>query len=298
MDRVLLLFDDLQYAGHIEKTLRKMGFDTETITNEYNLNDKIITFNPDFVIVKGSESSKASSLMVGKRLKDAIKFNGKVILMFSEDQRPQSEDLIKLRMDLLLIEPISAIRLAAHILSLSGGNHDAIMDRILRVAHTDLNFRHNEQQILKQMGESIDTEIQMISERLKAEDEEIVLDDRAIQSFIDPQYRNPVIPEKPTEPVIHSLMESEPEDHSAEFLIDPDYNTKIRQEIAKTEDELPFRIEAYNHAISAVDQDLKVGISKRQTKKRALELLEVTSTSEKKGRDEERKQFAKALWKK
>lgn len=297
MDRVLLLFDDLQYAGHIEKTLRKMGFDTETITNEYNLNDKIISFNPDFVIVKGSESSKASSLMVGKRLKETIKYNGKVILMFPEDQRPQSEDLIKLRMDLLLIEPISAIRLAAHILSLSGGNHDAIMDRILRVAHTDLNFRHNEQQILKQMGESIDTEIQMISERLKAEDEEIVLDDKAIQSFIDPQYRTPV-PEKPTEPVVQSLIEREQEDHSADYLIDPDYNAKLRAEVTKNQEELPFRIEAYNQAISTVDQDLKVGISKRQTKKRALELLEVTSPSEKKGRDEERKQFAKALWKK
>jgi len=330
MDRVILLFDDLQYAGHIEKTLRKIGFDTETITNEYHLNEKILAFNPDFLVVKGAASSKASSLLVGKKLKDSIKFNGKVILMFPEDGRPSSEDLIRLRMDLLLIEPISALRLSAHILSLSGRNHDAIMDRILRVANSDIAFRTNEQQILKQMGESIDTEIQMISEKFMAEEQELMIDDSAIMSFIDPQYRSPTEDSKSTSSTGSGLStktsdqassagpqagtehkpaaanQAQPDnasteatdDHSADYLVEPHLGEKLKAELDKANSELPLRIEGYNQAISAIDQDLKKGINKRQTKKRALELLDVTPNSEKKGRDEERKQFAKALFKK
>ena len=53
MDRVLLVIEDIQYATHLEMTLRKVGFDIETISNEYNLPDKLLTFNPDYVIVKG-----------------------------------------------------------------------------------------------------------------------------------------------------------------------------------------------------------------------------------------------------
>lgn len=292
MDRVLLLFDELQYASHIEKTLRKMGFDTETITNEYNLNEKILTFNPDVIIVKGGSNSKSSSLLVGKRLKEAIKFNGKVILIFPEDSRPGGADLIKLRMDLLLVEPISALRLTAHILSLLGGNHDSIMDKLLRIAHTDLNFRQNEQIILRQMGESIDTEIQLISTKLLAENshKEVVIDDNTIQSFIDPQFNHP--------DKVFDDSSGAGTEKSADFDIDPAYVQKLKDEMRQADVDLALRIESYNQAISGVDQDLKVGINKRQTKKQALELLEVTSAEEKKGRDNERKKFAKALWKK
>lgn len=268
-----------------------MGFDTETITNEYNLNEKILTFNPDFIIVKGGGSSKSSSLLVGKRLKETIKFNGKVILIFPEDSKPGGEDLIKLRMDLLLVEPISALRLTAHVLSLLGGNHDSIMDKLLRIAHTDLNFRQNEQQILRQMGESIDTEIQLISSKLLSEsNKEMVIDDKEIQSFIDPQFNHP---DKVFDDTSGIVVEK-----PAEFDIDPAYVQKLKDEMKQAAVDLALRIESYNQAISSVDQDLKVGINKRQTKKQALELLEVTSPDEKKGRDNERKKFAKALWKK
>ena len=70
MDRVLLVFDDLQYSLHLEMTLRKVGFDTETITNEYNLSEKLLTFNPDYIIAKGN-SQRVSSMQIGKKLKDS-----------------------------------------------------------------------------------------------------------------------------------------------------------------------------------------------------------------------------------
>ncbi|MFZ3230306.1 MAG: hypothetical protein WA160_08885 [Pseudobdellovibrio sp.] len=291
MDRVLLLFEDVGYASHIEKTLRKVGFDTETIANEYNLNEKILGFNPDFIIVKGGPTSRVSSLQVGKKLKESIKFNGKIILIFPEDAKPANDDLIKLRMDLLMIEPVSALRLAAHLLSLSGGNHDSIMDKLLRIAHTDPQFRQNEQQILKHKGESVETEIQLISDKLKIENPAIVvIDENSIQSFINP----PVKKEK-------ASVDSEARS-SAQFVpggdVDPDFKLKIQDQLKASDKELPLRIETYNQVISTIDQDLKKGLSKRQTKKRAQEISEMTSPEEKMERDLEKRSFVNALLKK
>ena len=76
MDRVLLVFDDLQYSGHLEMTLRKVGFDTETITNEYNLSEKLLTFNPDYIIVKGN-SPRVSCFQIGRKLKETVRYQGR-----------------------------------------------------------------------------------------------------------------------------------------------------------------------------------------------------------------------------
>ena len=54
MDRVLLIIDDIQYSRHVEMTLRKVGFDVESLSNEFNLAETILTFNPDYVICRGN----------------------------------------------------------------------------------------------------------------------------------------------------------------------------------------------------------------------------------------------------
>ncbi len=285
MDRVLLVFDDLQYSLHLEMTLRKVGFDTETITNDYNLSEKLLTFNPDYIIVKGN-SQRVSCLQIGKKLKDTVRYQGLVILIFPADLKPQPDELIKLRMDLLLFEPISALRLVGHILSLSNADQDAIMDKLLRIAHTDSQFRQFEQQILKTSGASIDAEIQFITGKIKEQkDGSETIDETAIQTFMDPNFK---IPDFKTQLV--------PEDQ--ESRMDPNYLQDLKAELANLDSELPLRIATYNKAIKVVDQDLKKGLIKRYTKKRAQENSAITGPEEKKDRDSERKDFAVALWKK
>lgn len=279
MDRVLLIIDDIQYAGHVESTLRKVGFDPETITSEYTIPEKLLTFNPDYLIAKGS-SGRVSSLSIGKKLKENIKFNAKVILIFSEDSKPSPEDLIKLRMDLLLFEPLSALRLVAHLLTLTQMNKEAILDKLLRFAHTDPQFRTNEQQILKLTGATIDSEIQVIAGEKAEVVSEAAIDENAIMSFGQPNVQ-------PVEPV-----------NPETFEVDPGYKKQLQNELEAAEDELPLRIDTYNRAIKDVDQDLKKGLNKRQTKAAVKQMYANTSKDELAVLDKERRAFAKALMKK
>ncbi len=303
MDRVLLIFDDIQYAGHLEMTLRKVGFDTETITNEYNLSEKLLTFNPDYIITKGS-STRVSGMQIGKKLKDTVKYSGKVILIFPSDLKPKPDELIKLRMDLLLFEPISVLRLVGHLLTLTTVNRDAVMDKLLRLAHTDNQFRQNEQQIIRNTGSSIDSEIQMITSNMRGKvASEESIDENSIQSFFDPNFKET----KPTaaEDQVGDGTKAPATDYEKSDLdsslnkpVDPKFIASLQEELAAASSELPLRVETYNHAINTIDQDLKKGLNKRKTKKSALDSSSVTSGDEKKDRDDERRNFVTALWKK
>lgn len=308
MDRVLLVFDDLQYSGHLEMTLRKVGFDTETITNEYNLSEKLLTFNPDYIIVKGN-SPRVSCFQIGKKLKETVRYQGRVILIFPVDNKPQPDDLIKLRMDLLLFEPLSALRLVAHLLTLTSVDPSVIMDKLLRIAHTDAKFREHEQQILQSTGESIEAEIQHISGKIKQQtDGNEALDESAIQSFVDPNYKPPKTPSlKAVEAAPSSkAVEAAPYEGNLVptstgdevYRMDPNYLQNLKAELEFLESELPLRVGSYNNSIKTVDQDLKKGLTKRITKSKANENLTITSAIEKKQRDQERIQFASALGKK
>ena len=294
MDRVLLLIDDIQYAGHLEITLRKVGFDPETITNEYNLTDRLLAFNPDYIIAKGN-SARVSSLSIGKKLGENSKIQCKVILIFAEESKPTPEDLIRLRMDLLLFEPMSALRLVAHLLTLTKMDKEAIMDKLLRFAHTDPQFRNTEQQILKSMGTTIDSEIQIITGDHNREKSESESQEDSFLNF-DSFDTVPVPKEKASgqkNEVKQPLLESE-----ADAGVSEAYKSKIKNELEAAGRALPIRIEAYNHVIKDVDQDLQIGLKKRQTKVSNKKIFDGTSSDDMKKQDEERKLFVKALLKK
>ncbi len=280
MDRVLLIIDDIQYAGHLENTLRKVGFDLETVTNEYHTPEKLMTFNPDYIIVKGT-GARVSTDSVGRKLKESTKFLGKVILVFPKDQKTAPDDLIKLRMDVLLFEPISALRLVNSLLSLTSLDKEAIFDKLLRLAQTDPQFRQSEMEILKGTGATIDSEIQLITGREKvAAEPEISLNEDDILNFITPDDKK-------------SAAEMAPED-------DPslDYKQALLEELEAINMDLPSRIESYNRVIKTIDQDLNSGHKKRQTRLVTKKLFESFAPDEVADQDEERKKFVKALVKK
>jgi DNA-binding response OmpR family regulator len=298
MDRVLLLIDDIQYAGHLETTLRKVGFDPETITNEYNLPDKLLAFNPDYIIAKGN-SARVSSLSIGKKLKENQKFLGKVILIFTEATKPSPEELILLRMDLLLFEPMSALRLVADLLTLTQMDRETIMDKLLRFAHTDNQFRTNEQQILKSMGATIDSEIQIITGSHKVDRAENPMDENTFLNFGSFE-EVPAVSEKkkPSTSAKANLEDEEEDDEPIAPVITNAYKDKLKNELEAAGRALPIRIEAYNQVIKEVDQDLRKGLKKRQTKVINKKIFEGSSAEDLKTQDEERKNFVKALLKK
>jgi len=243
MDRVLLIIDDIQYSRHIEMTLRKVGFDVESINNEFNMSDRILSFNPNYIICRGS-SSRLTTLNVGRKLKDSnSKFTGKAILVFQEGVKVSADDLIQLKMDLLLFEPVSTLRMVVYLFSFSEHNYEFIKDKLLKFAITDNQFRNYEQLILKKAGLTIDSEIQIVSGM---------------------EYKGSVATS--SRKADEGFLSSQTEDLSPESI------KRLNQELIVAEKELPLRIDTYNRIVKNVELKEDSSLKKRQTKKAADQL--------------------------
>lgn len=307
MDRVLLIIDDIQYSRHVEMTLRKVGFDVESINNEFNLTESVLTFNPNYILCRGN-TSRLSVLNVGKKLKDSSsKFNGKSILIFSENYKIAPEDLSKIRGDLILFDPVSTLKLAMHLFSFSESDFEFFRDKLLKFAITDNQFRNYEQQILKSAGLTIDSEIQVISsmDRMappvesKTHSGLDMLDDNSEPDQLFHEENEASEPVAALEKNVGvAPLFPPPENLSVEA------REKINDEVKTLKKELPLRIDTYNHAVKDVEQNLSVGLNKRQTKK-ALNALrkdlinvqKIDEKSEQKLHDEKIR-YAQTLFKK
>lgn len=315
MDRVLLIIDDIQYSRHVEITLRKVGFDVEALTNEFNLAETILTFNPDYIICRGN-TNRLSVHSVGRKLKDAsTKFFGKVFLIFPEGYKITPEDVTKLRMDMILFDPLSTLKLAMHLFAFSQQDFETVRDKLLKFAITDNVFRNYEQGILKSIGKTLDAEIQIISsmqalpisgesEKVeikgaeKSQDEDLLF---AAEQFlaVEPQGENRPITEQEPDYTPSSLPAfPKPEPLSKEAIV------RINREIQGVAEELPLRIEHYTILLKDVDQNLAIGLKRRQaraeTAKLHLELMNEQKTDEKreKSHHDEKVRFTQALFQK
>lgn len=295
MDRVLLIIDDIQYSRHVEMTLRKVGFDVESSNNEFNLTESILTYNPDYIICRGN-TTRLSVLSIGRKLKEThSKFYGRVILIFPEAFKILPEDLVSLRMDLVLFDPMSTLKLAMHLFSFGENDFDFIRDKLLKFAITDNQFRGYEQQILKKAGLTIDSEIQVISNMVhvpRTNENKLYSSNDSIEVvsdsiILEPKYIPAVEPSFP-----------KPEALSTATL------ERINKEIQALEQELPLRIDTYNHSIKKTNQDLNKGLSKRQTRKALskfhMELISEQKSDEKseKKLHDEKVRFTKAMFSK
>lgn len=331
MDRVLLVIDDIQYCRHVEMTLRKMGFDVESINNEFNLSDSVLTYNPDYIVCKGN-SSRLSAVNVGKKLKESnLKFSGKVILILANGVNLAPDELIKLKMDLLFFEPMSTLKLAISLFSLTGGEVEFVKDKMLKFAITDTQFRNFEQQLLRSAGITLDSEIETISEMNQFSSslspsnipKESRTEASAAEKVKKIQIERSESAQK-SEDIFH-LRGERTDDESTQYVqrsseeaevsgIQPDSATesadievtgrKLMSEVADMQSELPLRIDSYNRAINNVDQNLNNGLKKRQTKlssnKLRKDLIAERKTDIKleEEQDEARMRFARALFKK
>lgn len=312
MDRVLLVIDDIQYSRHIEMTLRKVGFDVETINNEYNITDSILSYNPDYIVGRGI-SNRMSTLNVGKKIRESSgKYAGKVILIFAEGYKVSVDDLVKLRPDLLLFEPISTMKLAIHLFSFSKNDFETIKDKLLKFAITDNQFRNYEQQILRNVGQTLDSEIQIISSMSalpaipvgpqvsSVKKPEVAVKIEAVLADND-EVESVQIVQPSQKFVEESLFPVEPTE-----TFDPmsDIAERISKELRMAAKELPLRIDTYNHIIKKIDQDLKVGLKKRQTKKEVVKLRKDLMNEKKIDKESEKElgdekiRFVQALFKK
>lgn len=303
MDRVLLIIDDIQFNRQVEMSLRKVGFEVESINNEFSMNEPLLAFNPNYIIVRG-QSSRLSVFNVGKKLRDTnTGVNAKVILVFPENFKLSADEIFKIRGDLLLNDPISTLRLVMYMISFTDLDAELIKEKLLKYALTDPQFRTNEQQILRHVGLTVDSEIEILSNTSVAH----------LMSLNKTKYTSDSLGKiinisREVEPSDSGLVLTQtaekPDFESNEYRLDPAAIKRLKDEVDQIKDELPLRIDTYNRAIRTIDQDLKKGLNKRQTKKefRELkkELLDSGKIDENKtvSLDQERIIFTNALFKK
>ena len=273
--------DDIQYNRHVEMTLRKVGFEVESVNNEFSINEPLLSFNPDYIVCRGN-SNRLNVMNVAKKLKEGkTPYNGKVILILPENYVVPPDEIFKLKADLMLHDPLSTLRLVVQLISLTTNDIEFIKDKLLKFAITDNQFRNYEQQILKNAGLTIDSEIQIISN---------------MEGPIEPAA---VVPQ-PEAPGIAPA----PVDENGIIVISQDVIKKINDEISALTNEMPLRIDSYNRAIKKVDQDLKIGHKKRQTRKELnqlhKDLLDEQKTDKKSEdeQDQERIKYTNALFRK
>lgn len=161
MDRVLLVIDNVQFSAHLENTLRKLGYVTDALQNEYNLTERVLSFNPDIIVARGT-SNRLSTMNVGKRLKDNLKFIGKVLLVFTPENAPDKTQMNNIKSDLILVEPASALKIAMSVLNLEVVEKAGMRDKLYRMVQDDAAFRSEEQSYLVQHGRSLEDELQTV----------------------------------------------------------------------------------------------------------------------------------------
>lgn len=267
--------DDIQYNRHVEMTLRKVGFEVESINNEFSLNEPLLSFNPDYIVCRGN-SQRLNVLNVAKKLKESgTRYNGKVILVLAEEFVVPPDEIFKLKADLILHDPISTLRLVVQLIGLTTNDIEFIKDKLLKFAITDNQFRNFESQILRNAGTTIDSEIQIVSE----------MDGQTAES-------SGLIIQKGVEPADYGtvVQKGGPSEDSGMVIVSQDVIKKLGEELNGLNNELPLRIDSYNRAIKKVDQDLKKGHKKRQTKKELNQLHKDLMTEKKTDKKSEQEQ--------
>lgn len=188
MDRVLIVMDNVQFSGHLENTLRKIGYVTDTLQSEYNLAERLLSFNPDVIVARGT-SNRLSTLNVGKRLKDNARYMGKAILIFNANNVPDEAQTYKLKVDTILEEPASALKIAVSILNLEPTDKSAMHEKLYKMVQDDAIFRQEEQSYLVQHGSDIEQELIKVKSTQKTPENDLVSIKTRIKNELQEQTR-------------------------------------------------------------------------------------------------------------
>lgn len=136
MNKILLVYEDYADLMGVESTLKKVGFDVIGLSSEYAVAEQMLSFNPDVVIGSG-RGGKVSSLGVGKRLKEMARWSGKVVLIFPANFKPSPQDLIKIRVDMILEAPVAPLRVLQVLAKLLGHDESALLERLNKAMHVE-----------------------------------------------------------------------------------------------------------------------------------------------------------------
>ncbi len=136
MAKILLIYDDYTELMAAENVMRKAGFDVISLSSEVSISEKIIGFNPDLVVCQG-KSARVSSFSVGKKLKEMTRWKGKAILGFLPQAKPSAQDILSIRVDMIMESPMEAIQVVKIGIQLLELGEQAILDKLERQGASD-----------------------------------------------------------------------------------------------------------------------------------------------------------------
>lgn len=136
MSKVLLVYDDFAELNATELSLKRVGFDVIGLTNEFTIRDQILVFNPDVLVAYGN-TQRVSPASVGKKVKEMPRWAGKSVLIFPKGNSPSAEELIRLKMDLMLESPISVVRLLQIICKIVGQDEKVAIEKLAKTFSND-----------------------------------------------------------------------------------------------------------------------------------------------------------------
>lgn len=145
MDRVLLIIDDVQFSGHLEMTLRKLGCSVETLQSEFSLNQKILGFNPDFILVRGN-GTRVSNISAIQKIRESYRYQGKVAAVFQ--QSPDQTQIKDFNLDCVLVEPVTGLSILQTILNLDPKANASRLEKLLKISESDPVFKQNEESFM------------------------------------------------------------------------------------------------------------------------------------------------------
>lgn len=125
--------DDYNEGLRVETILRKVGFDVVSLGSEASLDKELLAFHPEVVIAAG-QTSQLSSVSIGAKLKKHRTFTGSVILGFPEGFKVAPEDLLKIRVDQILVFPFDISKLIEALGATLNIESQPLLDKLKRFA--------------------------------------------------------------------------------------------------------------------------------------------------------------------
>lgn len=120
----------------MQSTLKKVGFDCVGISSEFGTSEQVLSFNPDIVVACG-KGPKVSTTGVGRRLKEMPRWGGKTVLIFPQGIKPKPQELIKIRMDVVLEAPVQVVRLIQVLANLTNQDDQVLMEKLVKTSAHD-----------------------------------------------------------------------------------------------------------------------------------------------------------------
>jgi hypothetical protein len=254
MSKILLVYDDFAELTAIDFSLKKVGFDVIALTNEFTIKDQIIGFNPDILICSGN-SNRVSTLSVGKKVKEMGRWQGKSVLIFPAQYEIPADDLLKIRMDMMLESPVPLTRLIQIIAKLTGQDDQVVIDKLVKSFSGD----KSDQQSYMNQDENIRNAIQHIQGQIAKIDE--TKGANKLQAKASKEDL-PTIFNKPAEVTkqVEDLSDTEAASKKS-FEIEPEAKQSSTELSFKLKQELPEKNDG-----TAANQETKLNIDREKEK--------------------------------